>query len=136
MPLSSRLALAVHTLGVVADREHQGPVASDVVASSASTNPVVVRRLYSALGKAGLLTVRPGPGGGARLRRSLDEITLLDVYQAVENGEVFTLPASPPDPDCKVGPRVQRSLATVFERVEGALWREMREIRVSEIVAR
>ena len=90
MPTSSRLAVAVHTLATLA--LHKGePVRSEVIAKSASTNPAVIRRLLSMLNAAGLSQSQLGQGGGSLLAQPPEAISLLDVYKAVENEQLFAL---------------------------------------------
>ena len=55
-------------------------------------NPVIIRKTLSQLKKAGLIHVARGTGG-AELTQAADEISLLDIYQAVEclgsTGQLF-----------------------------------------------
>ena len=55
-------------------------------------NPVIIRKTLSQLKKAGLIHVARGTGG-AELAKAADEISLLDIYQAVEclgsTGQLF-----------------------------------------------
>jgi Rrf2 family protein len=89
--ISSRVAVAVHVLAYMAWKRSEA-VTSERIAASVNTNPVVVRRIVGALRNAGMVTVQPGVGGGATLAREPRDITLLDVYRAVEDGdELFSL---------------------------------------------
>ena len=56
---------------------------SAAIAATLHTSPVMVRRLFSALRKAGFLVQRKGPQGGARLKIPAKAIGLGDVYAAV-----------------------------------------------------
>lgn len=80
---------------------------SEDLARSASTNPAVIRSLLSRLGDAGLSKARLGAGGGTLLARAADRISLLDVYLAVEDPELFPLHRCPPDKNCVVGKYIQ-----------------------------
>src|SRR4051812_42410357 len=57
---------------------------SEALARSVNTNPVVVRRLLLALRDAGLIETIAGKHGGSRLRKSPREISLRDIYDAIE----------------------------------------------------
>jgi hypothetical protein len=72
------LAVAIHTLGMLAFAD-ECPVTSEKIAESVQTNAVSIRRLFQALGKAGLVVGQMGPNGGARLARSPKQITLAEV---------------------------------------------------------
>ena len=86
-----RFAVGVHLLTALAANPGK-VVRSDDIAESASTNPVVVRRLFSLMTAAGLISARLGPGGGFELARPASDITLRDVFAALESGEFLTGP--------------------------------------------
>lgn len=134
MPTSSRFAVAVHTLAALAVNEG-APVRSADIARSASTNSAVIRSLLSRLAEAGLSTARMGLGGGALLARPAAEISLLDVYRAVEDCEIFTLHRSPPDKACVVGKHVQAAMRPALDRARDALEAELARISIADIAA-
>ena len=89
--INTRLAVALHILTVIALSAVKGvPSTSELMAKSVNTNPVVVRRITGMLKRAGLVEVQAGVGG-ASLRRKPEEITWLDVYNAVKVSEDVTL---------------------------------------------
>jgi len=83
MQISSRFTIAVHALICIEMFKNDRKVTSDFIASSVNVNPVVIRRLLQQLKKAGIVQVMRG-SGGTDTARPIDEITLLDVYNAVE----------------------------------------------------
>ena len=111
MTSSTRFVVAFHILTLVAYLEDES-VTSQVAAGSANTNPVVIRRIASALAKAGLVTTQPGAAGGTRLTRRPERINLLEVYRAVEASEFFALHSQPPNEDCVVGRSISGSRAS------------------------
>lgn len=62
---------------------------SQALAAALTTNAVVVRRLLSALQHAGLVTSAKGPAGGSRLAKSAKQITLRDIYRALDTGDLL-----------------------------------------------
>ena len=117
---SSRFAVAVHILTLL-EESGDGPVTSEYIGGSVNTNPAVVRRLLSMLAKAGLTTSRLGAGGGALLARPASEITLREVFQAVEDCNLFAMHNAQPNPQCPVG----RNIQTVLEEATGAAQRAL-----------
>jgi Rrf2 family protein len=130
---SSRFAVAVHILTLMAAAGDE-PLKSEVVACSVNTNPVVIRRLLCALGRARLVTTQTGSSGGARLARRASRITLLDVYRAVEAREVFALHRQPPSMSCPVGMNIQGVLENVLEDVESAVEQVLANITIERIL--
>jgi Rrf2 family protein len=118
--LSSRFAVAVHALSVLALAPDEAAT-SEYVAGSVKTNPVVVRRLLGRLRRAGLVRIQPGPRGGARLARPASHISLDEVYRAVEEGQLLALHRRPPNPRCPVGRNIGGVLGCVFGEAESAL---------------
>src|SRR5215207_9248111 len=119
--MNSRFAVAVHVLTLL-EQSRGEPVTSEYLAASVHTNPSLVRRLLGTLARAGLTTSRLGLGGGALLARRADEITLLDVYRAVdEEGELFALHRERPNPKCLVGRNIQGALTAHLDAATRAL---------------
>jgi Rrf2 family protein len=120
MSTSSRFAVAVHALALMAKAGAE-PVKSEGVAASVNTNPVVIRRLLCELAHADLVVSQKGATGGTRLARKPEEITLLDVYRAVEGKDVFRLQRHRPSANCPVGAGVEAVLHGVLDEVNGAV---------------
>lgn len=133
---NSRFAVAVHMLaflGVAAERAE--PATSDVIAWSVNTHPVVIRRDLAALREAGLVASRAGPGGGWRLARPADQITLRDVYGAVADAPLVAEPPRPAQAECEVGGRVQALFDRVFADAEAAMTGYLATVTVASLVA-
>ncbi|HEX2191547.1 MAG TPA: Rrf2 family transcriptional regulator [Longimicrobiaceae bacterium] len=133
--MSSRAAVAVHLLAFLTWRRDE-PVSSQQAARSVNTNPVVVRRIVGALRRAGLVEVQPGAAGGARLARAPEEISLLEVYRAVEDGApLFALHPQTPCQDCGVGANIQAALCGVFGEAQAAMEAVLARVTVAEVAA-
>lgn len=117
---SSRFAVAVHTLTLMAWSEDE-PLKSELVAKSVNTNPVVIRRILCELAHAGLVVSQTGSAGGSKLAWKPDEITLLDVYEAIECQGVFSLHRQHPSRRCPVGVNIETVLGEVLEEVDSAV---------------
>ncbi|VBB05002.1 transcription regulator rrf2-type [Lucifera butyrica] len=135
MKISSRFAVAVHILSLLAV-EKSAHNTSEWIAGSVNTNPVIIRRVIGKLKKAGFLKVRPG-SGGAYLIKDLAQITLLDVYHAVEvvkEKELFHLHEQP-NPKCPVGANINMILQLTFLRAQAAMEEVLAQVTMQELVA-
>jgi Rrf2 family protein len=119
MAVNSQFAVALHILTLLAQQTAETQT-SEHISGSVNTNPVFIRRILGSLSRAGLVVSQPGVGGGWRLLHDPAAITLLDVYQAVEDGSLLALSHSTPNADCLVGRNIQRTLTTYFTEAEQA----------------
>ncbi|GAA5051806.1 Rrf2 family protein [Thermocatellispora tengchongensis] len=120
MSLSSRTAVAIHALTMLARRDDHSLTSAEI-ADSLSSNPVLVRRILGSLRDAGLVWSAEGRGGGWSLARDPREITLHDAYAAVEAGPILSRHPHPPSRDCEVGRHIQSLLEVEFQEAERAM---------------
>lgn len=132
MTHSSRLAVSVHTLAYLAFKAGQ-PVTSVEIASSVGTNPVVIRRLLSALKRARLVSAQKGASGGFALASAPANITLLDVYRAVEPKEEQGLKRFDPSKQCPVGSKILAVLEGAFFKAQAGMEAELQKITLAEV---
>lgn len=134
MKISSRFSIAVHILSLLATAKN-AHCTSEWLSESVGTNPVIIRKILGQLKKAGLAGVRAGTGG-AFLLKSLEEITLLDIYRAVEvveKGELFHIHEQS-NPDCQVGAYIQVVLDVIVRRAQDAMEAILADISMAELV--
>jgi Rrf2 family protein len=132
---SSRFAVATHVL--LALSLHPGErLSSAWFASTVNTNPVVIRRLLGALQRAGLVATTSGKTGGTELARSPEAITLRDVYEAVSDGELFSLSPSPPNRKCPLSCSMKSVLLPVFASAEAALAERLEGTTLAQLAAK
>jgi Rrf2 family protein len=132
LPTSTRFAVAVHILAALAVNDGN-TVRSEQLASSASTNPTVIRRILSMLAEAGLTSSQLGHGGGATLAKSANQITLLDVFRVVEEPNIFEMHRTPPDENCFVGRNVQQVLRKTVTKAQQALEIELAKTTIADV---
>src|SRR3954463_12489549 len=102
---NSRFAVSVHVLAYLAYRKGAA-VPSAEIAGSVDTNPVVIRRLLSALVKARLVTAQKGATGGFSLASTPGNISLLEIYRAVEPKPNYGMANFAPNHRCPVGAKI------------------------------
>ncbi|CAH2776526.1 MAG: Rrf2 family transcriptional regulator, group III [uncultured Paraburkholderia sp.] len=110
----------MHVLALLLLQEG-APLSSEMIAGSVNTNPVLIRRLLTMLAEAGLTTSQLGAGGGALLARPPEQITLLDVYRAVDDAQLFALHREEPNPACMVGRNIQVVLRGIVDEAQQAM---------------
>ena len=135
MQISSRFTVAAHMLICIEMFKNERKVTSDFLASSVNVNPVVIRRILQQLKGAGIVTVTRG-SGGADTAKPLDEITLLDLYNAVEcvdDGALFHFHEDP-NQICPVGRNIHAVLDGRLEEIQRAMEEQMKSVTIRDIV--
>lgn len=127
----NRLSRMLHVLVHMAQRE--GPVTSEEMAQMLNTNPVVVRRTMAGLRESGFVQAERGHGGGWRLARGLGDITLLDVYRAIDEPPLFSLRIAEDTPDCLVEQAVNAALDSELSAARERLLRRFGEITLAAL---
>ena len=112
-------------------------ITSEFLASSVGNNPVEIRRLLSDLKKAGIIHVARGTGGTELLREPKD-ITLLDIYNAVDPKSLDDLIGvhSHPAKRCPFGRNISSLLAEPYADVSGAVREKMAAITLEQLCSR
>lgn len=135
MQISSRFSVAVHTLLCVEAFKNDYKVTSDFIAGSVGTNPVIIRKIMIQLKNAGLIEALAGTGG-INLLKKPSEITLLDVYRAVdlfENDKLFGF-HDQPNPDCPVGRSIHIVLDHHMAEAQKALEQNLSNITLANLL--
>lgn len=126
MKRNSQLSGVLHVLLHMAG--HDGPTTSDILARAMRTNPVVIRRILAGLREHGFVRSEKGHGGGWTLVRDLSDVTLLDVYAALNCPPLFALGNRTEEPGCVVEQAVNSALANAFEEAEALLLTRFGEV--------
>ena len=129
---NTRFAASVHILAYLAYRQ-SAAVSSAEIASSVDTNPVVIRRLLSAMVKAKLVTTQKGAAGGFALAVPPARISLLDIYHAVEPHPTHGLAHFAPNTKCPVGAKIQSILSAAFVKAQVSMESELSLVTLAHI---
>lgn len=135
MQISSRFTIAIHVLICIETFKNANKITSEFLASSVNVNPVVIRRLLQQLKAGGIVSVTRG-SGGAELAKPISDITLLDIYNAVEcieDGELFHFHENPNEL-CPVGKNIYKILNPRLISIQQAMEKEMKSTTLADIM--
>ena len=110
MQIASKFTVAIHIITCIDVFGEQMRVTSDFLSGSTGVNAVIIRNVLAQLRSAGIVNTRQG-SGGAHLAKPLNEITLYDVYMAVEcvdNDEGLFHFHENPNAKCPVGRNIHK----------------------------
>ena len=134
MRLSTKCSIALHLLVLIKAFEH-GKLTSEILAKSAGCNPVIVRNLLGSLKKAGMVEVQRGTGG-ATLTADPADVTIWDVYRAVDRETLDNLIGLHPNPfpGCPVGKNIYTLLDKPYRMVSDSVRAAMKSYTLKQLL--
>ena len=131
MNQDTRLSRLLHVLLHMAQTD--APMTSQQIADMLGSNAVVVRRIMAGLRDGGYVEAERGHGGGWRITRGTEEITVLDVYRSLGSPDLFAFGFSNPSPSCLVEQSVNAMIADRIEAATAAILEEFGALHLSQI---
>lgn len=135
MQISMRCSIAVHCLIFIYEANDKVRVTSKLLAQSTKCNPVVIRNVFSALKKAGMITVTRGTGGAA-LCKDPSEITLYMIYNAMEPDGLSSLIGihSCEGSKCPVAQNIRQVLQEPYQEIANSIRQTMEGITLDSMI--
>ncbi|WP_028329351.1 Rrf2 family transcriptional regulator [Brachyspira alvinipulli] len=133
MKISSRFTIAVHTLLCILEFKDD-KITSNFISGSVNVNPVIIRNILLQLQKGDIITVKRGTGG-ISLNRKPENITLLDIFNAVESlddNKLFSFHENP-NKKCPIGSRINDILQPKLDNVQNAMEKELQKTSLRDI---
>lgn len=134
MAVSTQFSIAVHMmagLGYTGSSE----MTSTRLAASVNTSPSFVRRVLAKLSKAGLVSTTMGKSGSTALARKPKDISLLEIYRAVEAPKAFAIHDYPVQQHCKVSCEIKASMEKVLEKTQNSMEKSLGSISLADVIA-
>jgi len=131
MKRDSRLSGVLHVLLHMA--EAGTPMTSEALAKMMKTNPVVIRRVLAGLREHELVCSEKGHGGGWKLCRNLESITLHDIYLALDEPTLLAMGNRTEAPGCLVEEAVNKALNQAFQDAEALLLARFRTVTLAQL---
>jgi Rrf2 family protein len=131
---SSRFVIGIHVLAILARAHGREPVCSTFIAHSVNTNPVVIRRLMASMEQHALVKSLAGRKGGFILARQPKDITLQEIFTALEGSELFRMHAREPSKECPVGACIARVVSKPLKLAEEAMNSALARTTLKDVV--
>lgn len=112
---STKLSVSIHLL--LLSVHVTLPLTSLEASKSIQTNPVVLRKLMSKLHKAGLIDIKKNQGITA-LKKHPSEITLLEIFKAVEDNQMLFDVHHTSNINCQVGATIEEKLTGIYRKMD------------------
>lgn len=134
MKYSAKLSDAIHIMAFI-EINQEFDLSSAAIATSIQTNPAFVRQIMMKLRKAGLMSSVTGHAKPS-LSKPANQITLLDIYKAVEGDKPLLHLDTHTNPQCGLGVNIQLVLRDCYDLVQQQAEKAMRSITLQEILDR
>jgi Rrf2 family protein len=134
MATNTQFSIAVHlmlALGLNCGKE----VTSAQMAQSVNTSPSFIRRILSKLSKANLVTATTGKSGFSSLAKSADQISLLEIYKAVDAPKTFAIHDYPSQTNCEVSCNIESVMQKVLNKAQNSFETTLSETSLAEVIA-
>lgn len=132
MKYSTRLSDAVHILILIAVNPLDS-LSSTSLANSIQTNPCFIRQLMMLLKHHGLILSRQGRAT-PQLARPADQITLLDIYRAIEKDKPLLHLGTDSKCPCVAGALIHLAVKDAYEQVQQRAEEEMNAITLQYLI--
>ncbi|WFE91961.1 Rrf2 family transcriptional regulator [Roseibium porphyridii] len=132
MRTDSRLPRVLHVLLHLEQTEE--PVTSEAISRMLNTNPSLVRRTMAGLREAGFVNSTKGHGGGWELTKSLEKITLADVYAALGSPQLFAVGQSNDAPTCLLERSANEATSKALHAAKEAFQQQLGSVAVADLV--
>lgn len=132
-----KCSVAVHCLIFMHEAKDKAKVTSALLAQSTGCNPVIIRNTLSSLKKAGLIDVKSGTGG-AKLAKDPKEISLYDIYHALEPDGLHAVIGIHDcgQRACPVAQNIAYVLEKPYEQIEESIRKTMQSIPLRDLIER
>ena len=136
MQISSRFTIALHMLICMGFFEKDKKLTSEVLAESINVNPVIVRKILLQLKANELITVVRGTGGSS-IAKPLEQISLLDIYRAVDcvgkDKNLFAFHDNP-NPKCIIGKNIHNILDYRLAKAQYSLEKNLATVTLKDVL--
>jgi Rrf2 family protein len=131
---NTQFSIAVHIMAGLA-YGCGNDMTSAKLASSVNTSPSFVRRILAKLSKAGLVETATGKAGKCWLAKETKEISLLEIYRAVDAPKVFAIHDYSEQKGCPVSCHIKMALEKALGKTQKAMEQSLGGITLAQIVS-
>ena len=135
MQIGTRFSVAIHILLSAVFFRDTYKITSDLIAGSTHINPVIIRKIMGLLREAGLIEVAIGTGGITLIKKT-NEITLKDIYLAVnpiKDGKLFNIHKNS-EQSCPIGGKIIDLLDPYFTEAQNAMENDLSKTTLQDIL--
>jgi Rrf2 family protein len=134
MAVNTQFSIAVHLMAGLAYRCGRDTTSANL-AESVNTSSSFVRRTLAKLSKAGLVETATGKAGACWLARGAKDISLLDIYRAVDAPKAFSIHNYSEQKACAVSCHIKGALEKALARTQKAMETGLDETSLAQVIS-
>ena len=134
MAVNTQFSIAVHIMAGLAYRCDKDTTSANL-AMSVNTSPSFVRRTLAKLSKAGLVETTTGKAGACWLAKDAEDISLLDIYNAVDAPKAFSIHNYAEQKVCQVSCNIKQALEKALAKTQKAMETSLDETSLAQMVS-
>lgn len=127
--MSEAASIGLHAVAILASSNNEVLMPTRELAERLNASETHLSKVLQRLVKAGILRARRGPGGGVEIARPLEEISLFDVYQAIDGPVEFSV-CMLRDCECKPESCI---FGRLLDSIQGQVTEYLSKTKLSEI---
>lgn len=133
MAVNTQFSIAVHLMLALGYAGAQSATSSEL-ARSINTSPSFVRRILAKLSKANLVSTTTGKTGSCRLAKKAEDVSILEIYRAVDAPETFTIHDYPVQNSCLVSCNIEAVMQKILDRAQNQFEASLAETSLAELI--
>lgn len=134
MATNTQFSIAVHlmlALGYECGRQ----ATSSELAASINTSPSFVRRILAKLSKANLVSTTTGKSGSCALGKRAEDISLLEIYKAVDSPQTFAIHDYPVQENCRVSCNIETTMKKILDEAQNSFEGSLEKTSLAQVIA-
>jgi Rrf2 family protein len=132
--VNTQFSIAVHIMAGLAFHPGRKDITSSDLAVSVNTSASFVRRVSAKLSKAGLIETATGKAGACWLAREPREVSLLEIYRAVDAPKAFAIHRYPVEEECPISRGIKETLEKVLTKTQKSMETSLGKITLADLV--
>ena len=134
MAINTQFSIATHIMAALGHASGK-EINSTLIAGSVNTSSSFVRRVLAKLSRGGLVETATGKNGACWLARSPRDISLLEIYRAVDAPKAFAIHQYPVEKRCTVSCNIKSALGRVLNETQQAVEQRLSRISLAQVIA-
>jgi len=134
MAINIQFPIGVHLMAALGYRPGRDTTSAQL-ALSVNTSPSFVRRTLAKLSRAGLVETATGKAGACWLTKDAKDISMLDIYRAVDAPKAFSIHHYAEQKACPVSCHIKEALDKALDKTQKAMETSLKSITLREVIS-